>query len=403
MKTKHLLPHNELWGIRFCRFQSAVLLTFLYVMFVFGIASATTLERGVSPAIEYENQPDLEEVYRVKIENKAGGMIEVSQDKGATWQLVGKVLYPTKKINPNGYSASKWMETGRVVATAVNAIHIKTGLADESRKIFSLLPKEFLQPPRKYRSYLSPDASIYTNISSGKSILGGGFSPFVGNKVMFSRPAQSMIPMPADYIPEVGDTLYILVDRPVENPKEIVFENRFGGRISISYFSGEERVIGEVLRPVSGVGRFEGSKYVDPGRVRANHAGVIDISVSPIGGLGGFQIVPALHGAEMTYIRKMTQWMVIGPAKADDPSLEGMAPFYKYFIQPNYNSDDLEDSNWDKKLLGRFLVEVKYEEKEEWEPMPIYSMRRGFRLPGWANSVFDKVSHFRILFPIRDG
>lgn len=364
---------------------------------------ATTLERGVSPAIEYENNPEFKEVYRIKIENRAGGTIEVSEDEGFTWKSAGRVLYPTEKINPNGYSASKWMEAGRVVATAVNAIHIKTGVADESRTIFSILPKEFLMPPKRYRSYLSPNASIYTSISAGKSIFGGGFSPFVGNVVMLSRPGKQVISLPTDYVPEIDDTLYILVDRPVVNPKEIVIENRFGGRITICYFSGEERIIGEVLRPVVGIGRFEGSLFVDPGRIRANHAGVIDISVSPKGGLGGFQIVPALHGTEMRYVKKMTQWMVIGPAKVDDPSLEGMAPFYKYFIQPAYRPDDLEDENWDKKLLSRFLVDVRYEGEEGWKPMPIYSLHRGFRLPGWANSVFDKVSYFRILFPIRDG
>ncbi|MEE8638544.1 MAG: hypothetical protein V3T21_05835 [Candidatus Margulisiibacteriota bacterium] len=374
------------WILVFCLLASA--------------AGATTLERGVSPAIGYENQPEFEEIYRIKIENWTNGAIEVSEDKGKSWNAAGKVLYPTQKINPHGYSASRWMEPGRVVATAVNAIHIKAGPSDESRAIFSILPKEFLMPPRKYRSYLSPNSSIYVDISAGESIFGGGFSPFVGNVVMLSRPAQPLLPLPLDYVPQVGDTYYILVKRPVEFPKEIVIENRFGGRITICYFSGEEKLIGEVLRPVSGVGRFEGSKYVDPGRIRANHAGVIDVSVSPIGSLGGFQIVPALHGAEMTYIRRMTQWMVIGPAKADDPSLEGMAPLYKYFIQPSYRAEDLEDENWDKKLLSRYLVEVKYEGKEVWKPMPIYSLHRGFPLPGWVNRVFDKVSHLRILFPI---
>ena len=381
------------------RYFNILLIFFLLA----GVAAATTLERGVSPAIESENRSEFEEVYRIKIENKVGGTIEVSEDQGQTWNAIGKVLYPTENIKEVGYSAAAWVEPGRVAATAVNAIHIKTGSVETSRAIFSILPREFYVPPKSYRSYLSPVSSIQTNIPAGKSLFGGGFSPFVGNAVMVAFPGQLAISFPQDFVPQIGDTFYIFVDRPKELPQEIVFENRFGGRISVKYFSGEEKVIGEVLRPVSGIGRFEGSRFVDPGRIRANHAGVIDVSVSPYGDFGGFQIVPALHAMEMGYVVKVTQYMVIGPARAEDPSLEGMAPFYKNFIHPCYRPEDLEDENWEEKLLSRFLVEVKYEDEEEWEPMPIYSLHRRFRLPGWAHSAFDKASHFRILFPIGDS
>jgi len=363
-------------------------------------ALATTLERGLSPAIGPENQPMFSEVYRIKIENKANGVIAVSKNEGASWEAVGKVLYPTKKVSKYGYSAAKWVQPGRVSATAVNAIHLKVGAVDKERTIFSLLPKEFLKPPGKYRSFLSPNSSIYTDIPAGTGIFGGGFSPFVGNLIMLSAPAKPVVPLPEGYVPQVGDTYYILVDRPEKYPKEIVFENRFGGQIIIEYFSGEKKIIGEVLRPIVGVGRFEGSLYVDPGRIRANHCGVIDVCVSPYGSLGGFQIVPALHGQDMRYVKKMTQWMVIGPANVADPSVEGMAPFYKYFIQPSYRPDDLEGDDWEEKLLSRFLVEVKMEGKDQWQPMPIFTLYRKFPLPKWANSALDRVSHLRILFPI---
>ncbi len=390
-----LMPLRPLLSLRpFSPLRPLWPLIFL-ISLLLASAQATTLERGLSPAIEQENQPALKEIFRIKIENKTNGEIAVSEDSGETWDLVGRVLYPIDKVNENGYSASKWMEPGRIVATSVNAIHIKAGAAtDECRTIFSLLPREMLLPPRKYRSYLSPNSSIYTDIPAGESVFGGGYSPFVGNRV---------IPLPEDYVPRVGDVFYVVVEQPVELPREMVIENRFGGRITVKYPSGEEKLIGEVLRPVSGIGRFEGSIYADPGRIRANHAGVIDVSVSPHGSLGGFQIVPALHGAEMTYIRRMTQWMVIGPARADDPSLEGMAPFYRYFIRPNYRADDLEAADWEKRLLERYLVEVRYEGEEGWKPMPVYSLHRKFPLPHWADRVFDKASYFRILFPVTDG
>jgi len=375
--------------------------TLLIVCLLAGFSWATTLERGVSSAIQAENPPVLKEAYRIRLENQVNGLIEVSQDGGQNWQQVGKVLYPSEKVSRYGYAAAAWVRPGRVAASAVNAIHIKTGSVEVERTIFSILPKDFLKPPSKYRSFLSPNSSIYTDIPAGSSIFGGGSAPFVGNLVMLSAPAQPIIIMPEGYQPKLGDTFIILVDCPVNYPLQLVFENRFGGQIFMSFYPGDEQVVGEVLLPVTGVGRFEGSKYVDPGRIRANHAGVIDVSVSPIGSLGGFQIVPALHGQGMKYVRKMTQWMVIGPPKVTDPSLEGMAPFYKYFIQPNYRPDDIAAADWEEKLLSRFLVDVKYKGSDIWQPMPIYSLKRKFPLPRWASSAFDKVSHFRILFPVK--
>jgi len=364
---------------------------------------ATTLERGISPAIEEENHPEFVELYRIKIENKAGGAIEISQDEYGGWKAIGKVLYPTQKINEYGYSAAKWVRAGKVAATAVNAIHIKVGAVDWERSIFSILPKDFLQPPAKYRSYLSPNSSIYTDISAGDSIFGGGFAPYVGNTVMLLQPARPMVPLPPNYIPEIGDVFYIIVDRPVHYPEEMVFENRFGGRILIKYPKEKERVIAQVLRPVLGIGRFEGSKFLDPGRIRANHAGVIDISVSPQGSFGGFQIVPALHGEDMGYVKEATQWMVIGPADASDPSLEGMAPFFKYFLKPAYRVSDFTEEDWEERLLSRFLVEVKFAGDLDWRPMPVMEIDKFYlrrKLPREANSVLKAISHFRIVFPV---
>jgi hypothetical protein len=388
--------------IRDPKSERCFIIYLIIVLFVglFGSAHATTLKRGISPSISRENHPDFMEAYRIRLENKVDGVIEISDDEGNSWFTVGKVLYPSEKVNENGYAAAAWVSAGRVAATAVNAIHIKTGAADDARTIFSILPNEMQKPPDKYRSFLSPDSSIYTDIPGGTAIFGGGYSPFVGNIVMLSAPGKPVIPLPQDYIPQVDDVFYVFVDRPVEYPREMVMENRFGGRIYLKYFSGEEKLIGEVFKPIAGIGRFEGSIFTGPGRIRANHAGVIDVSVSPVGSLGGFQIVPALHGTDMRYVNKMTQWMVIGPPDAADPSIEGMAPFYRYFIRPSYRQDDLEAKDWEDRLLDRFLVEVKYKDDEIWQPMPIFALSRK-SLPYWTHSALDKVTHLRFLFPIK--
>ncbi|MBN2057910.1 MAG: hypothetical protein JW782_03835 [Candidatus Saganbacteria bacterium] len=370
------------------------------LLFLSSAVLATTLERGVAPELKPENQTVFQEVYLIKVENRRDGLIAVSRDHGVSWQELGRVLYPADRVSKTGYAAAAWVKPGRVSATAVNAIHIKTGSIEVERTIFTLLPKEFVKPPGRYRSFLSQDSSIYTDIPAGTKIFGSGEAPFVGNVVLLSRGSAHIELLPEGFVPQVDDTFIIIVDRPAERPSALVFENRFGGRITLEYPSGQQKVVGEVLRPVSGIGRFEGSTYTGPGRIRANHAGVICVSVSPVGELGGFQIVPALHGQEMNYVKHMSQYMVVGPPAVEDPSLEGIAPFFHYYIQPEYGAADLEADDWQEKLLQHYLVEVKLKSKDNWQAMPVFALRRDFPLPRWANSAFDRVTHFRILFPV---
>jgi len=380
-------------------------IAFLLLITAIGIAFAD------SP-IDQENNPKLEESFRIKVWNQPGGTIEVSSDQGKNWLTVGSVIYPSIKTNPEGYAASRWVADGRVAATAVNAIHIKTATEKGTGGgvVFSLLPKEFLVKQKDYNSYLSPTSSIYTNIPAGESIFGGGFAPFVGNKLLLSRPGYTVGMLPAGYVPAVGDKIYIIVERPVAYPKEIVFENRFGGKITIKYPSGGEKVIGEVLRPVVGVGRFDGTRYASAGRIRADHAGVIDVSTSRFGTIGGFQIVPSLHGSNMKAARELTQWMVIGPclpagkpAAAGEEAYEGKAPFFKYFIKPAYRSSDLSSDDWEKNVMARFLVDAKVKGSDQWQPLPIYEFSE-YELtgdvPAWASDALANITYLRILFPV---
>lgn len=359
---------------------------------------------GTSESIAPENRPMMMEMYRIRITNVTGGKIEVSENKGQSWSNLGSVLLPTKIVSNQGYTASKWIDDGDVAATAVNAIHVKTdyNVADDKGIIFNIAPKEdYVADPKKRPTM---EATIFTDIKAGHGIFGGGYSPFVGNKVSTSNANGDLFPIKTGYVPRINDIIVITVERPARYPKEIDFENRFGGLITIKYIDGEKRYIGQVLRPIEGVGRFLGSEYADVGRIRANHAGVICIATSPLGLIGGFQIIPAGHGMskEMITARTLTQWMVIGPMSALDNSFEGMAPFFKYYLQPRYNEDDIEHPDWEKRLLQRFLVEVKYKdrEKEGWQMMPVYSMSLDKPLPKWANTAMEDVSQIRILFPV---
>ena len=174
--------------------------------------------------------------------------------------------------------------------------------------------------------------------------------------------------------------------------------------MTITYFNGVERVIGKVVKQVGGVGRFEGSKYAAPGPIRANHAGVIDVSTSRLGKIGGFQIVPAQHAATLQYPLSGSQWLVIGPADASGEAFEGRAPFFKYFIKPVYAAGDLAADDWEQKSLSRFLVEVKLHGSEKWQPVLIREYNDYYltgSVPPWANSALRDVTYIRILFPIQ--
>lgn len=337
--------------------------------------------------------PDFTEAYRIFIENKNDGRIAVSVDQGKIFMEAGKVLVPVNARDEDGYSASRFIATGEVAASAINAIHIKAG---RQKAIFSILPKEFLNSSKKTNSYLNKSSSIYTNISMNHSIFGGSFSPVVGSEVLVNG-----ISMPDNYFPKVGDWFMIQVSRPQKYPVEIVFQNKFQGKVVMKFDDGAEENIAYVLKPVAGVGRFAGTQYLNAGRIRANHAGVIDISISNPPQAGGFQIVPAAHAEdpEMKKTRIMNQWMVVGPEDLSGKPLEGMAPLFKNYLKPSYNEEDIFAQDWEEKLLSHFLVEVKI--KDAWQPIPIFAMDVDRELPPEANTFLKDVEEIRILFPLK--
>lgn len=356
------------------------------------------------PAVAGLNPPPVCEQFEIMIENSPGARVAVSRDGGETWTRLGWVLRPAEKVNPNGYTASLWAPPGSVAATAVNAIHIKTTVSQETGRgvVFSVLPAEFAEPRANYGSYLSPTSSIQTDIPAGHGIFGGGCAPLVGNQVLVNR-GEGLAPLPADYVPARGDRLVIMVARPVDYPSALIFDNKFGGLVTMAYPDGRSRPIAQVLRPVLGVGRFEGGLYTGIGRIRANHSGVIDVSVSPVGQIGGFQIIPAGHAMspEMGKARTMTQWMVVGPLTAGEGVWEGVAPLFLQYLRPQYDPADLTAADWHDRLLARFLVDVR-RAGHDWGPIPHYSLDPDLSkpLPEWTATALAEVEQIRILFPL---
>ncbi|HAR63133.1 MAG: hypothetical protein DKM50_13195 [Candidatus Margulisiibacteriota bacterium] len=385
--------------MKFSKSLSFFFYSFLFLLLVANLSNASSLINGMSPVNEGYHNFTFFEICTIRIENKFNGNISVRFNNDS-FVPVGKVVVPANNTLKKGFRASKWSNIGTVTATAVNAMHIKTdfNIQDNRGVIFSLLPKEFLQDAPKDYDKLDSH-TIFTNIPGGEQIFGQEASPFVGNPVFVMR-NNELRPLFKGYVPALGDIIEIQVICPTNYPREIIFENRFGGRIYSVDQEYSSKIIGSVLSPVLGVGRFLGTQFVPPGRIRANHTGVIDISTSPLGEFGGFQIIPVNHSmsSEMGRARIKTQWMIIGPLNAEDNSLENVSPFFSSFIRPEYGRNDLNSKNWIAKLQKRFLVQIKIN-NGEWQPIPAISYKLEEELPAEADTVFEKTTHIRILFP----
>jgi len=332
------------------------------------LTAAGDVVHGPSPEVAAENAPPGPEVFRIRIANSAGGAVAVSRDEGASWLDIGTVTAPATAVNAAGYTASQWAADASVCASAVNAVHIKVANHAETGRgvIFSVIPAGDTVGAAEGRG----STSIATGIAGGTGIFGGGFAPPVNSPVSVVREG-APVRLGPGYVPAEGDVLVITVHEPPVALTAIQFENAFGGLIRASFADGSERVIGQVLRPVVGIGRFPGTVDAAPGRLRANHPGVIDISTSPLGLVGGFQIVPRGHAGspELSYVLTSTQWMVVGPVSALEPSWEGVAPLFAGYLAPSYRPDDLLHDDWMQRLLSRCQVQVRFGESD-WELIP---------------------------------
>ena len=321
------------------------------------------------PSLGWAAQEEL----RIRVENHQGGAIAVSRDAGRSWLQIGQVISPANAVNQHGYNASRWVPDGTVAATAVNAIHIKVANAAETGYgiTFSLVPAGEVigAATRKYSSVIATDMPPGTGLF-------GGLGPHVGSPVYFEGTGGKLDELSDDYHPTVGAVLMIVRRPAARRVKYIDFVNEFGGDITVTYADDTREVIGLVMRPVCGIGRFERTRYAAAGRLRANHAGVIDISTSPRGLVGGFQIIPASHAndAEVSYIKTNTQWMVVGPYKGPwqrYESWKGAAPLFSGYLYPSYRPDDLTGgyANWLQRTLSRCQVLAKTGEGD-WHLLP---------------------------------
>lgn len=356
-----------------------------------------------------------DEVYRIRIYNKIGGLVQVSMDSGQSCRTVGRVTVAAN-ARITGFAASSYTPQGTVAATAVHGLRIKTGQSAQGigkaqiPLIFSIIPAEFAQTPRGFGGHIARSSGIHTDIYTGHAIFRNQ-SPYVGNSVFVER-GHSLLALPEDYIPVEGETFVIVVKRPSRMPSEIEFENHAEGNVTVKYPDGASDVITHVVRPVQGIGRYDGTTFTGVGKINTNHGGVLTISTAPIcppgtreGGeietRGGFMIQPYFHAYQQG--EASPQVMVIGPIDKSKPSMEGTPPLFGGYINLScYNG----------RLVNSYRVQVKID-GGEWENMPqiVGRVDNAFK-PEYLNAYFSKsganrqikngVTAVKLLFPDYD-
>ncbi|MBQ0105273.1 MAG: hypothetical protein KBT47_04460 [Armatimonadetes bacterium] len=312
-----------------------------------------------------------EEIYRIRIENSPGGLVQVSLDGGKNYYATGSVVHPADKCGV-GFMASGYIEGGCVCAAASHAIRIKISPKDiynldfKSVPIFSVLPKEFWSVPKGFGGHVAGNSGIYTDIHTASGIF-LNFAPFP-NTAVFQEYKGELYPIGEGHIPSVGNVYVIPVLRPETEKGYICFENFSGGDVTL--LNGD--ILTKVHTPVSAIGRYDATTYNSPGQLNTVHGGVITIATSKLFPYsqkegdkpetrGGFMIQPLYHAIRQG--EKKPQVMTIGRSETSFEQ-EGQAPLYSQNINLWYFPKHLENS---------YYAELKVDDR--YIPMPTITGR----------------------------
>lgn len=320
-------------------------------------------------------------LFTITIPLEEGRDVTVDLPNGVNRSL-GKVVALPDKTRWPSYTATKWGRPGTVAASAVNALHLLVGIDNGRGRTMSVIPLKTVAPAAGIGT------SVVVDCPAGEGIF-GAWAPAVGTPVLVRSSDGNLYPLSESHTPQPGEALVIRVTRD-SMPYLVEVENRPGGRVMAYYSSYRTEIIGRVLKPVGGVGRFEGTLFQDVGRIRANHPGVIDISTSPEGQVGGFQIVPWEHSKspEMLNLWNMTQWMVVAPEDGKSP-MGGRPPLFQGGLVPGPASSE---SLWDLwSTYGRRPLVLCRLQGGPWQKLPL--------AVGKDDQALKGLTHLRIYFP----
>lgn len=318
-------------------------------------------------------------IFQLDVPFQKGAQVTATRPDGKTFSL-GKVLALPSKSRWPSYTASKWGKSGSVVASAVNACHLLLDVEKGRGRTLSLLPGTTVAPAA------GPGAALIIDSPAGKGLF-GGWAPPVGTRVrVLSRTGESRF-LNARKPPVAGEHLIMdVLEQP--GPYMVDIENRKDGTVRAWYDGLGAIPMATVVRPVGGVGRFGGSAFQDASRLRANHPGVICISTSPRGKIGGFQILPweHAHSPEMTNAWELTQWLIIRPLSG---KLEGTSPLFSGFLIPGTAQGEKLWDLWS--TYGRKPLILARFHNGPFQKLPTRT--------GRDDNALDGLTHLRLYFP----
>ena len=320
-------------------------------------------------------------LFDVRIEFMEGGSVSSRLWDGREFDL-GRVVRLPEKTRWPSYTASAWGEPSSVAASAVNALHILIGVENGQGRTMSVIPRETIAPAA------GAGASVVLDSAAGTGLF-GAWAPPVGTRI-FVEASDGAERALSDGLPEPGETMIFRVFEDYM-PYMVEIENRPTGRV-IAWSRSGPNMIARVIRPLAGVGRFEGTLFQDAGRIRANHSGVIDVSTCERGKIGGFQIIPwdhALNSKEMQGSWQMTQWLIIGPPDGKS-MMGGTHPLFSGGLVPGTSKSERLWDIWS--TYGRKPLVMARLDGGEWGLLPKKS--------GRDDAGMASVTHIRIYFPI---
>jgi len=324
------------------------------------------------------------EIFRIEILFEPGAPV-IARDTAEKKYIIGHVnKLPTTTRWPS-YTASAWGKEGEVCASAVNAIHMLVSVEKGKGRTMSIIPQETIAPAA------GAGASLVISTKAGNGLF-GAWAPPAGTNVYVKKPGGAAALLGPKNLPKRGDLLRIPVYEK-DLPYYVEFENRPGGRI-IAWHQGDITQIGRVIKPVGGVGRFEGTLFQRQSALRANHPGVIDISTSEAGLIGGFQIMPwdhALTSKEMQHAWNATQWMILGPIDGKS-KMGGTYPLFGNGLVPGPFEGEVLWDIW--ATYGRKSLILARTKGGDWQYVPPAA--------GKSDDALKEVTHLRIYYPITE-
>lgn len=323
------------------------------------------------------------EIFTLEIPATIGENARAIRPNGDIKEL-GKVLRIPSISKYPGFTASAWANPCTVAATAVNAIHITISVQKDKGRIISLLPADTIAPAA------GASAAFVIDCPAGTGLF-GGWAPTASSIVRVRRADGTMRMLAANALPKEGETVVIKVCEDTDSPYMVDIENKKGGEVR-AYWRWASKAIATVEHPIKGTGRFEGTKYQRCSAIRANHHGVICVSTSNLGDIGGFQIIPYEHSfsKEMRSSWDKTQWLIV--RSTDNQPMTARFPLFAGTFVPGAQ---VREKLWDFwSTYGRRSLVMCRINGGKWQLFDAVAGKRDYAL--------KDITHLRIYAPFTD-